>query len=96
MQIETVAMAQQMRQHIEACKASGMYVEEYCKLNQVRPSSYYYWRKKILGAAKPNTGAFIRLQPSAPVGSVEVVFASGVKIYFDNLVPVEYLKQLVN
>jgi len=42
MQKETVAMAQQMRQHIEACKASGMYVEEYSKLNQVRSSSYYY------------------------------------------------------
>jgi len=66
-------MAEQMRQHIEACKASGMYLEEYCKLNQVRPSSHYYWRKKLLVAAKPNTGAFIRLQPSASVGSVEVV-----------------------
>ena len=77
-------------------QGGGMYVEEYCKLNQLRPSSYYYWRKKLLGAAKANTGAFIQLHPSAPVGSVEVVFASGVKIYFDNLVPVEYLKQLVN
>jgi hypothetical protein len=32
-------MAEQMRQHVEACKASGMYVEEYSKRNQLRPSS---------------------------------------------------------
>lgn len=91
-----IDMAGQMRHHIEACKASGLFVEEYCKLHQLKPSVYYYWRKKLLGVSKVDTGAFIQLHaPSVSAGGVEVVFANGVKINFTSLVPIDYLKQLV-
>ncbi len=85
-----------MRQHIEACKASGMFVEEYCKLQKLKPSSYYYWRKKLVGGSKSNTGSFIQLEPLPSAGCVEVIFTHGVKIHFANLVPADYLKQLVS
>ncbi len=89
-------MAGQMRQHMEACKASGMFVEEYCKLHKLKTSIYYYWRKKLLGAAKADTGSFIQLQAPPAVGSVEIVFTNGVRMHFANLVPADYLKQLVS
>lgn len=91
-----IDMAGQMRHHIEACKASSMFVEEYCKLHQLKPSIYYYWRKKLLGVSKVDTGSFIQFHaPPASASGVEVIFANGVKIHFESLVPLDYLKQLV-
>lgn len=48
MQDEKTSMAEQMRQHIAACQVSGMYVDHYCKEQHLKPSTYYYWRKKLL------------------------------------------------
>jgi hypothetical protein len=98
MQEDKIVMAEHMRLHIEACQGSGMYVQEYCKLHNLKPSSYYYWRKKLIGTTKANTntGSFIQLQPLPSGGCIEVVFANGVKIHFENLVPADYLKQLVS
>lgn len=56
-----------MQTHIAACKASGITVEAYCRNHQLKPSVYYYWRKK-LQPEKP--GKFISitsLLSTAPV-----------------------------
>lgn len=89
-------MADQMRHHIEACKASGMYVEQYCDLHQIKPSAYFYWRKKLMGSSKADTGAFIQLQVPSSTCGVEVVFANGVRIHFASQVSADYLKQLIS
>ncbi len=86
-----------MRQHIAACKSSGLYVEQYCKEHHLNSSTYYYWRKKLSDESKKNTGSFIQLQPvSQQSGFVEIIFTNGVKIHFGDLVPADYLKQLVS
>ena len=98
MEDKKISKAFQMRQHIEACEAGGRSVEEYCREQNVKPSTYYYWRKKLLSdEAKSNhaAGSFIPV-PSIPQSSgVELIFTNGIKIHFEHLVPVEYLKQLV-
>ncbi|MEO7486985.1 MAG: hypothetical protein ABIU77_07775, partial [Ferruginibacter sp.] len=72
-------------------------VDQYCKEQNLKPSVYYYWRKKLLEDPKTNTtGSFIQVQPVSQSGSVEIIFTNGVKIHFDNLVPAAYLKQLVS
>ena len=96
MQDKKIARAAEMRRHIEACKTSGLYVEQYCKEQNLKPSRYYYWRKKLLGDSKVNTGSFIQLQPVSQSSCVEIVFTNGVKIHFENVVPADYLKQLVH
>lgn len=96
MQDEKISRAAQMRQHIEACQVSGMYVEQYCKEQNFKPSTYYYWRKKLAEDPKTNTGSFIQLQPVQQSSCVEIVFANGVKICFESLVPVDYIKQLIS
>ncbi len=96
MQDEKISMAAQMRHHIEACQVSGMYVEHYCKEQHLKPSTYYYWRKKLSEDPKTNTGSFIQLQPVSENSSVEIVFTNGVKIHFGNLVTAAFLKQLVS
>ncbi len=89
-------MAERMRRHIDDCKASGMYVEEYCKLHQLKPSLYYYWRRKLMGSVKKDTGGFIQLQaPPVSAGCIEIILLNGVKIHFSNLVSADYIKQLV-
>jgi len=96
MQDEKTSMAVQMRQHIAACQVSGMYVDQYCKEQRLKPSTYYYWRKKLSDDSKTNTGSFIQLQPVQKSSCVEIVFANGVTIHFGNLVPAAYLKQLIS
>lgn len=96
MQDEKISMAEQMRQHIAACQSSGVHVEQYCKEHHLKTSTYYYWRKKLADDLKTNTGSFIQLQPVSQNSCVEIVFANGVKIHFENLVPADYLKQLVS
>ncbi len=85
-----------MCHHIEACQVSGMYVEEYCKEQNLNPATYYYWRKKLSEVSKTSTGSFIQLQPVQQSSGVEIVFANGVRIHFESLVAVDYLKQLVS
>ena len=96
MQEKKITTSAEMRQHIEACLVSGMCIEEYCKEQNLKPSRYYYWRKKLSGDSKVNTGSFIQLQPISQSSCIEIVFTNGVKIHFENLVPVDYLKQLVH
>ena len=95
MQKEKINKADQMRQHIESCRISGLYVDQYCKEQDLNPATYYYWRKQLSEVSKINTGSFIQLQPVQQSSCVEIVFANGVKIYFESLVPVDYIKQLI-
>lgn len=85
-----------MRDHIEACKVSGKNVDQYCKEQNLNPATYYYWRKKLSEVSKSNTGSFIQLQPVRQNSCVEIVFANDVRIYFESLVPVDYIKQLIS
>ena len=101
MQDKKISKAVQMRQHIAALQSSGLYVEQYCKEQHVKASTYYYWLKKLADdpiaiGSKTNTGTFIQLQPVSQSRSVEIVFTNGVKMYFESLIPVDYLKQLVS
>jgi len=89
-------MAAQMRQHMAACQVIGVNVEQYCKEHHLKPSTYYYWRRKLSDDSKKNTGSFIQLQPVPQTSFVEIIFINGVKIHFGNLVPADYLKQLVS
>ena len=66
-----------------------------CKEQHLKTSTYYRL-KKIAFNSKQNTGSFIQLQPVSQSSSIEIVFVNGVKINFTNLIPVDYLKQLVS
>jgi hypothetical protein len=96
MQDKKISMAEKMRQHIAACEVSGKYVEQYCKEQPLKPSTYYYWRKKLADDSKTDTGSFIQLQPVPQSSCVEIVFINGIKINFGSLVPAAYLKQLID
>jgi hypothetical protein len=81
-----------MQQHIAACKTSGLQVETYCRQHQLKPSLYYYWRKKI---QPQQPGKFISIAPLLSNTPVSIIFTSGHRIIFETLPPVDYLKQLM-
>jgi transposase-like protein len=96
MEEKKITRSEEMRQHIAACLVSGMCIEEYCKEQNLKASGYYYWRKKLQTDSKVNTGSFKQLQPVLQSSCIEIVFTNGVTIHFENLVPVDYLRQLVH
>jgi hypothetical protein len=93
MEQSRIAQSELMRQHIAACNASGKSVESYCKEHQLKPSIYYYWRKKI---APQQEGKFISIALPLSNGPVSIVFTNGTRICFETMPPVDYVKQLMS
>ena len=83
-----------MLTHIAACKSSGKTVEEYCMQHELKPSNYYYWRKKLQPPQEP--GKFIPITPLLSNAPVHIGFANGIHISFETLPPVDYVKQLLS
>ena len=81
-----------MQSHIDACKASGKTVVEYCSQHQIKVHQYYYWQKK-LQPPQPESN-FIKIAPVLPSAGAIIVFANGNQINFATLPPVDYVKQL--
>jgi hypothetical protein len=46
--IITRRTAEQMRRHRELQCKSGLTIEAYCKRENIRPWSWWYWRKRLL------------------------------------------------
>ncbi len=92
--MENTNIADTMRSHIEACKASGITAKAYCYEHQIKHSVYYYWQKKL----KPQiqNGKFIRIAPVVSNIPVSIIFTNGNRISFEAMPPVEYLKQLMS
>jgi transposase-like protein len=93
MENKTTHRAEDMHQHIAQCVASGKSVAQYCKEHNLNAATYYYWCKKL--NTPKSVGGFIEVSNKHPAGSVEVSLPNGVRVCFDKLVPVCYLKELV-
>lgn len=74
-------MPEQMHQNIAVWLASGLYVEQYCKEQYLKASTYYYFRKKIVVDRKQKRGKFIQLQQTTKSRGIKISFANGIKIY---------------
>jgi hypothetical protein len=96
MKIQDLSKRQAMEQHIAQCSASGMLVRQYCLEQNIQSSTYYYWLKKLQAPTNNNIGSFVRVQPVEQSSRIEISLPNGVKISFENLVPVDYVKQLVS
>jgi hypothetical protein len=88
----TINQSELMAQHIASCKASGKTVELYCKEQQLKPSYYYYWRKKL---QLQQAGKFISIAPLLSNAQVSIVFTNGNRICFETMPPADYVKQLM-
>ena len=85
-----------MEQHIVQCSASGMQVRQYCLEQNIQSSTYYYWLKKLQAPIDKKIGSFLQVLPIEQSSRIEIILPNGVKISFENLVPADYVKQLVS
>ena len=96
MEIQNLSKRQAMEQHIAQCSASGMQVRQYCQEQHIQSSTYYYWLKKLQAPTNKNTGSFLRVEPIQQHSRIEINLPNGIKISFENLVPADYVKQLLS
>jgi transposase-like protein len=75
MEQATINQSVLMEQHIAACKASGKSVESYCKEQQLKPSLYYYWRKKL---QPQQPGKFISIAPLLSNAPVSIILQAAI------------------
>ena len=92
--MDNTNIAEEMRSHFEACKASGITAKAYCLRHQIKHSVYYYWQKKLQPPSHP--GKFIRIAPVVSTAPVSIIFTNGNRISFEAMPPVEYVKQLLS
>ena len=96
MKIQDLSKRQAMEQHIAQCSASGIQVRLYCQEHNIQSSTYYYWLKKLQSPTNESTGSFVLVQPIEQNSRIEINLPNGIKISFENLVPADYVKQLVS
>jgi hypothetical protein len=93
MKITQPNQQQIMQAHIDACKASGLKVEEYCKLHNLKSANYYYWHRRL--QANDKAGFTKIIIPSQGKNSCILLFTNGHQLMFDSFPPVDYIKQLI-
>jgi len=59
--------------HLDNCKTSGMSIREYCRQNNLRQSSYYYWKSRLsVSSLRGNNGSEINAKRSSGFPFVQV------------------------
>ena len=82
-----------MREHMAQRIISGQTVANYCEQNGIRLSSYYYWQHKLKTEKQP--GGFIKLPSLPSMSRMEVLLPNGIRLCFNELIPVPYLNELL-
>ncbi len=85
---------------IESQAASGLTKAEFFKLNNINPTTYYYWFKKINTQEKPRRNQIIPvvIAPQSAVLSrqtVELLLPNGYQLSFEDAIEPTYLKQIL-
>jgi hypothetical protein len=76
----------------------GGSISQYCKAHNLRPASFHYWKKKLLGSGqkeKPSGFKIIDMDICSS-GTIEYIHPSGVRIVFHSNIEAGYLKQLLH
>jgi hypothetical protein len=94
MKSKDTSRAEVMRRHIEACKENKQTVTSYCKENQLVPSNFYYWQKRLRSAdANP---VFTQLFAAATdTAAIIIHYPNGVRIAFNGGASIAVLKELI-
>lgn len=78
---------------------SGNYgIDEFCNLHGIKKHQLYYWRKKIRNTSQPASSSFIPLSinsDQSPSVAIELELQNGTRIKFNQLVPINYLKEIL-
>ncbi|GBL35994.1 hypothetical protein EMGBS15_15890 [Filimonas sp.] len=89
----TSSKADQMREHMAQRIINGQTVANYCEQNGIRLSSYYYWQHKLKTEKQPS--GFIKLPSLPSMSRMEVILPNGIRLCFNELIPVPYLNEML-
>ena len=78
---------EEMRKHRELQRTSGLTIEAYCKREGISPTSWWYWRKRLLtrgsniSAHTVSPAPFLQLTPKmSEMQKMEIALPNGARI----------------
>ena len=73
---------------------SGKNVTEFCKEHRIKPSSYYYWRKR---SKKEKGTQFLHIKPNSnEIGEgIRIVYPNGVQVEILGKMSTQGIKELI-
>ncbi len=74
---------------------SGKSVQDFCKDQGIRPSLYYYWRKKQMGK-KGQKFHHINLASKGPGSDMRILYPNGIQVELYGEVNVAQIKSLID
>jgi hypothetical protein len=94
--------ADQMRRHRELQRKSGLTIKAYCKRENINPSIWWYWRKRLLSKKLfHNTSiqppvSFLQLPTQSPdVQKIDLTLPNGARISMPLSCTPDFLRQVV-
>ena len=93
----TKRTAQEWFSLIEECRSSGLAVRDYCSLQGIHPSNFYYWAKRQRSVEE---SGFVPVTISKPAKQsfsqqmVEIVYPNGVSLRLGAETDIRMLAQL--
>ena len=83
------------RQHLLACRRSGLSYAEYCRRNELKESAFGYWRKRISADRRDRSGFVeVKISPTAENG-IQVILRNQVRLIIGEDFDEQVLKRLV-
>ena len=90
---------EEMAYHLKSWKESGLSQHQYCLSNNLRFSTFYYWRKKDRRQENPLTDGFIPIRVKGTVSAaadsnIEIQYPNGVRILVPSM-DIQFIGRLV-
>lgn len=81
--------------HIEAYKASGFSLAEYCELEELAKSTFSYWKRKLEEKEQKNHFVEVKIPEKSSVGLIHIRLHRGTELGVAPGTDVRYVGELV-
>ena len=85
--------SEQMYPVVEAYLACDLTQEAFCLQENISIAVLNYWLKKY--RSEQGEAPFVEIKPAAASGCLEIAYPNGIRLCFDRMVPVAYLRELL-
>lgn len=68
------------QEHIQNCSASEYSINEYCRCHGLKPSAFYYWKRKLRAADGTGRNLVEIKLPSSSPSPIEVILRNQIRL----------------